>query len=111
MAKLEEKALSILLFTTFQIDDFDWFLRADDDLYIRGEQLADLLRSLDSSKYVFLLFRSLCYLYNRRFIFRPHVLGQAGLGNSAEYGLLALGSTDNYCMGGPGVVLSKETLR
>lgn len=42
---------------------------------------------------------------------RPYLVGQAGLGNSAEYGLLALGNTDNYCMGGPGVVLSRQTLR
>ncbi|ETN78808.1 chondroitin N-acetylgalactosaminyltransferase [Necator americanus] len=73
------------------LDEFDWFLRADDDLYVRGEELEKFLRSLDSS--------------------RAHAIGQAGLGNSAEYGLLALGSTDNYCMGGPGVVMSKETLR
>ena len=44
-------------------------------------------------------------------VLRAHAIGQAGLGNSAEYGLLALGSTDNYCMGGPGVVMSRETLR
>ncbi|CAI5438270.1 unnamed protein product [Caenorhabditis angaria] len=71
-------------------DEYDWFLRADDDLYIRGEELAAFLRSVDSS--------------------RAHVIGQAGLGNSAEYGLLALGSTDNYCMGGPGIVMSRATL-
>lgn len=73
------------------LDEFDWFLRADDDLYVRGNELEKFLRSLDSS--------------------RAHAIGQAGLGNSAEYGLLALGSTDNYCMGGPGVVMSRETLR
>ncbi|CAJ0944265.1 unnamed protein product, partial [Mesorhabditis belari] len=73
------------------IDNFDWFVRADDDLYIRGPELESFLRSLDSS--------------------RPYLVGQAGLGNSAEYGLLALGNTDNYCMGGPGVVLSRQTLR
>ncbi|CAD6190874.1 unnamed protein product [Caenorhabditis auriculariae] len=71
-------------------DEYDWFLRGDDDLYIRGEELAQFLRSIDSS--------------------RAHVIGQAGLGNTAEYGLLALGSTDNYCMGGPGVVMSRATL-
>lgn len=71
-------------------DEYDWFLRADDDLYIRGEELAAFLRSVDSSK--------------------AHIIGQAGLGNSAEYGLLALGSTDNYCMGGPGIVMSRDTL-
>ncbi|PAV83792.1 hypothetical protein WR25_17633 [Diploscapter pachys] len=73
------------------LDEFEWFLRADDDLYIRGEELETFLRSLDSS--------------------RNYLLGQAGLGNSAEYGLLALGSTDNYCMGGPGVIMSRATLR
>ncbi|CAI4221702.1 unnamed protein product [Auanema sp. JU1783] len=73
------------------LEEYDWFLRADDDLYIRGEELASILHSLDSSK--------------------PQVIGQAGLGNSAEYGTLSLGSTDNYCMGGPGVVLSQEALR
>ncbi|KJH51102.1 chondroitin N-acetylgalactosaminyltransferase [Dictyocaulus viviparus] len=64
------------------LDEFDWFLRADDDLYVRGDELE-----------------------------KAYAIGQAGLGNSAEYGLLALGSTDNYCMGGPGVVMSRETLR
>ncbi|GMR53707.1 hypothetical protein PMAYCL1PPCAC_23902 [Pristionchus mayeri] len=73
------------------MDSFEWFLRADDDLYIKGESLERLLRGLDSS--------------------RSHSIGQAGLGNSAEYGLLALGQSDNYCMGGPGVVMSRETMR
>ncbi|KAM3722034.1 Chondroitin sulfate synthase sqv-5 [Dirofilaria immitis] len=73
------------------LDDFDWFMRADDDLYVRGEQLETLLRSLDSNK--------------------AHLIGQAGLGNTAEYGQLALGQDDNYCMGGPGIVMSQMTLR
>lgn len=38
------------------------------------------------------------------------MIGQAGLGNTAEYGQLALGQEDNYCMGGPGVVMSRMTL-
>ncbi|MFH4976229.1 hypothetical protein AB6A40_002938 [Gnathostoma spinigerum] len=73
------------------LDDFNWFMRSDDDLYVRGDRLEKLLRSLDSDK--------------------AHMIGQAGLGNSAEYGLLSLGQQDNYCMGGPGVVLSREALR
>ncbi|CAD5210445.1 unnamed protein product [Bursaphelenchus xylophilus] len=73
------------------LDDFDWFLRADDDLYVRGDLLEEFLRSLDPSK--------------------THFIGQAGLGNSAEYGQLSLGPNENYCMGGPGVILSKETLK
>lgn len=73
------------------MDSFEWFLRADDDLYIKGDSLEKLLRGLDPS--------------------RSHAIGQAGLGNSQEYGLLALGQSDNYCMGGPGIVLSRETMR
>uniref|UniRef100_A0A1I8A5D8 Hexosyltransferase n=1 Tax=Steinernema glaseri TaxID=37863 RepID=A0A1I8A5D8_9BILA len=71
--------------------NFHWFLRADDDLYVNTDKLEDFLRSLDPNKAQF--------------------LGQAGQGNSAEYGQLALGQQDNYCMGGPGVVFSRETLR
>ncbi|KAK0425094.1 hypothetical protein QR680_009025 [Steinernema hermaphroditum] len=73
------------------MDNFHWFLRADDDLYVNTDKLEDFLRSLDPNKAQF--------------------LGQAGLGNSAEYGQLALGQQDNYCMGGPGVIFSRETLR
>jgi chondroitin sulfate synthase len=71
------------------LNDFDWFMRADDDLYIKPERLEELLRSLDSGK--------------------AHLIGQAGLGNTLEYGQLSLGE-GNYCMGGPGVIVSRETL-
>jgi chondroitin sulfate synthase len=73
------------------LNEYEWFMRADDDLYVRGDRLEQFLRSLDANK--------------------AHLIGQAGLGNSAEYGQLALGHRDNYCMGGPGVVVSRETLR
>lgn len=76
--------------TTLQLNNFDWFMRADDDLYVKGDRLEEFLRSLDPAK--------------------AHFLGQAGLGNSAEYGQLALGPQDNYCMGGPGAIISRETL-
>jgi chondroitin sulfate synthase len=62
------------------LNDFEWFARLDDDVYVRGERLEEFLRSLDAGK--------------------AHLIGQAGLGNSAEYGQLALGPQDNYCMGG-----------
>ncbi len=73
------------------LEDFEWFLRLDDDVYVRGDKLELLLRSLNSS--------------------RLWYIGQAGLGTPEEYGQLSLGGEDNYCMGGPGVVFSRATLR
>ncbi|XP_069966792.1 chondroitin sulfate synthase 1 isoform X4 [Bactrocera oleae] len=73
------------------IDKFEWFIRADDDVYIEPEKLERFLRSIDSSK--------------------PQFIGQAGKGNSEEFGLLSLEFDENFCMGGPGVILSSETLR
>jgi len=32
------------------IDTFEWFARADDDVFIRGDKLEKFLRSIDSSK-------------------------------------------------------------
>ncbi|KAJ8954954.1 hypothetical protein NQ318_000385 [Aromia moschata] len=73
------------------IDKYEWFLRADDDVYIRTEKLEELLRSVDSRK--------------------PWFIGQTGRGNNEEFGLLSLESDENFCMGGPGVILSRETLK
>nr|XP_022906021.1 chondroitin sulfate synthase 1 isoform X1 [Onthophagus taurus] len=73
------------------IDRFEWFMRADDDVYVRTDRLEVLLRSVDSRK--------------------PWFIGQTGRGNTEEFGLLALESDENFCMGGPGVILSRETLK
>ncbi|XP_075209798.1 chondroitin sulfate synthase [Lycorma delicatula] len=71
-------------------DKFEWFLRADDDIYVRTDRLAFLLRSVDSRKAYF--------------------IGQAGRGKQEEFGSLSLEYDENFCMGGPGVILSRETL-
>lgn len=73
------------------LDKFEWFMRADDDVFIRGDKLELFLRSINSSK--------------------PHFIGQAGLGNKEEFGLLSLEYDENFCMGGPGMIFSRETLR
>lgn len=73
------------------IDHFEWFLRADDDLYVRTDRIESLLRSVDSRK--------------------PWFIGQTGRGNREEFGLLSLENDENFCMGGPGVILSRETLK
>ncbi|XP_076285045.1 chondroitin sulfate synthase isoform X2 [Lasioglossum baleicum] len=72
-------------------DRFEWFLRADDDVYVRTDRLEELLRSVNSRRAMY--------------------IGQAGRGNSEEFGLLSLEYDENFCMGGPGVILSRETLR
>ncbi|CAF0859716.1 unnamed protein product [Brachionus calyciflorus] len=68
------------------LDSYEWFLRADDDVYIKIDRLLDFLRSLDSSK--------------------PYYIGQPGFGNNGNLNL-----NDPFCMGGPGIVISRETLR
>ncbi|KAJ8029970.1 Chondroitin sulfate synthase 1 [Holothuria leucospilota] len=73
------------------IDKYEWFMRADDDVYIKGYKLEPFLRSINGSQKLF--------------------LGQAGLGKAEELGLLHLQHGDNFCMGGPGMVFSRETLR
>ncbi|XP_050959121.1 chondroitin sulfate synthase 3 isoform X2 [Labeo rohita] len=73
------------------LDKYEWFMRADDDVYIRGEKLELFLRSLNSSK--------------------PLYLGQTGLGTTEELGKLALEPGENFCMGGPGMIFSREVLR
>lgn len=73
------------------IDDYEWFLRADDDVYVRTDRIQSFLQSIDSRK--------------------PWFIGQTGRGNSEEFGLLSLESDENFCMGGPGVILSRETLK
>ena len=73
------------------IDQFEWFMRSDDDVYVRTDKLADFLHSLNSSQEIY--------------------LGQAGTGTREERGLLGLGVGDNFCMGGPGMIMSRGVLK
>ncbi|KAK5649187.1 hypothetical protein RI129_000216 [Pyrocoelia pectoralis] len=73
------------------LDKYEWFLRADDDLYVRNDRMEELLKSVDSNKAWF--------------------IGQAGRGKPHEIRSLALKKHENYCMGGPGIILSRETLK
>nr|XP_023021724.1 chondroitin sulfate synthase 1 [Leptinotarsa decemlineata] len=73
------------------IDQYEWFVRADDDVYVRTDKLEELLRSVDSRK--------------------PWFIGQTGRGNNEEFGQLSLDNDENFCMGGPGVIMSRETLK
>jgi hypothetical protein len=62
------------------IDKFEWFMRAEDDVYIKSDSLEIFLRSLNSSK--------------------PHFIGHP-----------LLDGEENLCMGGPGIVMSRVTLK
>ena len=73
------------------LDKYEWFMRADDDVYIKGDKLATFLYSINSSK--------------------PQFIGQAGQGTKEEFGQLSLERNENFCMGGPGIIFSRETLR
>ncbi len=73
------------------INEFHWFVRADDDAYIRSDRLSELLRRFDSSEDL--------------------MFGQAGVGKLHEKGKLGLEDSDNFCIGGVGVVMSQSVVR
>ncbi|KAL7673003.1 hypothetical protein ACOME3_007878 [Neoechinorhynchus agilis] len=63
----------------------------DDDIYIKNDQLENFLRSIDNKK--------------------AYYIGQPGTGIKGEVGRIGLGRNENFCMGGPGIIMSRETLR
>ena len=73
------------------VDDYEWFMRCDDDVYVRTDKLREFINKLDSSEDVY--------------------LGCAGMAKTKAKAYLKLGQSENYCMGGPGVVISSSTLR
>lgn len=73
------------------LGEFQWFMRADDDVYVRGQKLEDLLDSFNSNEMVY--------------------LGLAGKGKTEDINRLGLRPHERYCMGGPGVIFSKAALR
>ena len=88
---LKKSLMMIKYMHDFHIDDYEWFMRADDDVYVRNDKLVGFLHSLNSSDDLH--------------------LGHAGTGAKEEIGLLSLYPGDNYCIGGPGVILSRSVLR
>ncbi|XP_041377368.1 chondroitin sulfate synthase 1-like [Gigantopelta aegis] len=74
------------------ISEFEWFMRVDDDVFIKPDRLEVFLRSVDSSRRLY--------------------LGQPGLGVPAERGKLGLRDDSFFfCMGGTGIVFTRDTLR
>ena len=68
---------------------FQWFIRSDDDVYIRFEELVKYLLSVDNS--------------------RPWYIGGPRIEAPGEQ--LGLEAEMPYCLGGPGVVFSPTALR
>ena len=72
-------------------EKFKWFVRADDDLYIRVWKIKAILRKFNWTDLLY--------------------MGHPGLGLKKDRRRLKLLSHENYCMGGTGVVLSAPALK
>ncbi|XP_059175015.1 chondroitin sulfate synthase 3-like [Physella acuta] len=66
--------------------DYKWLIRADDDVYMKVDELVRFLKSIDDSK--------------------PLYIGQPGFGKPVEEGKLGLAGA--FCMGGPGVIMTSK---
>lgn len=72
------------------INQFNWFMRADDDSYIRIPELLEFLSALDPSEDLY--------------------IGSPGMGRQEDLDRVKLLSHERYCMGGPGVIFSRALL-
>ncbi|GFS14983.1 hexosyltransferase [Elysia marginata] len=68
--------------------DYEWLIRADDDVYMRVDELVKFLKSINTTT--------------------PRYLGQPGFGKAIEEGKLGLAGA--FCMGGPGVIMSRDVV-
>ncbi|CAK8690721.1 unnamed protein product [Clavelina lepadiformis] len=72
------------------INDFEWFIRADDDVYIRVQMLKKFLSRIDGDRMIY--------------------MGQPGHGVPEVRDKLGL-KGHNFCMGGPGVIFNRRALK
>ena len=72
------------------IHHFNWFVRADDDMYLRVDKLKAVLSHI--------------YPHNNVYLGRP------GTGRKEDLERLLLLPHEKYCMGGPGIILSTGAL-
>ena len=73
------------------INEYSWFVRADDDVYVRTKKLKDLLSKMLPYEEVY--------------------MGRAGTGRKEDLQRLNLLPHEIYCMGGPGIIMSMALLR
>ena len=73
------------------IDQYDFFMRSDDDVYVRTDLLDKLLLQTNPAQDLY--------------------MGCPGFGKTADRARLKLEKNEHYCMGGPGVIFSRSALR
>ena len=73
------------------INNFEWFMRVEDSLYMKPEKLIEFLNTVNSSDYLYMG--------------RPAAFKAGELLKNVD-----LYRHERYCEGGPGVVLSRSTL-
>ena len=87
-----KKAFAVMKYMySHHVNEFKWFIRADDDMYLRTTKLTDLLNRMNPYEQVY--------------------LGRAGAGRKEDLERLELLPHERYCMGGPGVILSNGAMR
>ena len=86
------KSFSVLKYVSDNYkNDFQWFLLANDNLYVHTDRLSNLLKQMDPSEKIY--------------------LGRAARGKDEEANKLSLLPHEHYCLGSSGVVLSYELLQ
>lgn len=73
------------------IDEYDFFMRSDDDVYVKTDLLLELLSKVNPAQEIY--------------------MGCPGFGKPADRDRIKLTKEEHYCMGGPGVIFSRSALR
>lgn len=73
------------------LDEYDFFMRADDDVYVRMDLMINLLGTMNPAQDIY--------------------MGSPGFGRTEDLERIKLRKDEHYCMGGPGVWFSRSALR
>lgn len=73
------------------IDEYDFFMRSDDDVYVKSDLLLELLQDINPAQDIY--------------------MGCPGFGRPDDQARIKLKENEHYCMGGPGVIFSRSALR
>ncbi len=73
------------------IDDYDFFMRSDDDVYVKTDLLLEILQNINPAQDIY--------------------MGCPGFGRPDDQSRIKLEGGEHYCMGGPGVIFSRSALR